>query len=247
MESPVQIYDFAMLLVLVGTMLFGAWKGMAWQLASIASVIVSAGVALRFGGPLAPLFSGVAPWNRFLAMLVLYLLTSLGIWLLFRLVAGVIDRVRLKEFDRQIGALFGLAKGILLCVMITFFAVTLSEQARQMVLRSISGRSIARLIEHADPILPAEVRSVLGKYIDELDRKLDPQGQTERPLADKFDSEAWLRKLEEANYRLEEMPGTIRGTENSDFGSGLGEVFDDAGRSIEDVGSRAREAYRRVR
>ncbi len=44
-------------------------------------------------------------------MLVLYILTSLAIWLLFRMVSGIIDRVKLKEFDRQMGALFGLAKG----------------------------------------------------------------------------------------------------------------------------------------
>ncbi len=178
-QLPIQPYDFFMLVVLVGTTVFGAWKGMAWQLASLASVVVSAIVAFRFGGPLAPLFSGTEPWNRFLAMLVLYLVTSLVIWLLFRLVAGMIDRVKLKEFDRQLGALFGLFKGVLLCVLITFFAVTLSEPARQTILRSISGRSIARLIEHADPLLPEEVRAVLGKYIEELDRKLDPTSEPE--------------------------------------------------------------------
>ncbi len=189
-QLPIQPYDFFMLVVLVGTTLFGAWKGMAWQLASLASVVVSAVVALRFGGPLAPLFSGAEPWNRFLAMLVLYLVTSLVIWLLFRLVAGMIDRVKLKEFDRQLGALFGLFKGALLCVLITFFAVTLSEPARQTILRSISGRSIARLIEHADPVLPDEVRAVLGKYIEELDRKLDPTIEPEQPAEESEENRA---------------------------------------------------------
>ncbi|NIL97244.1 MAG: CvpA family protein, partial [Planctomycetales bacterium] len=94
--------------VIVLTTVFGAWKGMAWQLAALASLVVSFIVAARCSGPLAPYFSVQAPWNRFLAMLVLYMITSLGIWLLFRLVAGVIDRVRLKEFDRQVGAMFGL-------------------------------------------------------------------------------------------------------------------------------------------
>ncbi len=59
----------------------------------------------------------------------------------------MIDRVRLKEFDHQIGALFGLAKGVLLCVVITFFVVTLSESARQKVLGTYSGRYIAVLIK----------------------------------------------------------------------------------------------------
>lgn len=174
------VYDILMLIVLLGTTIFGFWKGMAWQLASLASVVVSAVVALRFRGDLAPMFSASEPWNRFLAMLVLYLGTSLAIWLLFRLVAGFLDRVRLKEFDRQLGAMFGLFKGVLLCVVITFFAVTLSETARQKVLGSNSGRYIAVLIKNATPILPDDVTRVLGEYLDQLDRKLDPTTPPDR-------------------------------------------------------------------
>jgi len=180
-DLPIEPYDVLMLAVLVLATLFGLWKGMAWQIASLASLVVSCLVALRCSGPLAPYISDHEPWNRFLAMLILYLATSLAIWLAFRLVAGVIDRVRLKEFDRQMGAFFGLAKGILLCLVITFFFVTLSENARQSVLRSRSGKYIALLIQQATPAMPDEVRNVLGKYIQELDEKLDPDTPPEPP------------------------------------------------------------------
>ncbi len=175
MESlPMQAYDLGMLAVLLVAALFGAWKGMAWQIASLASVVLSATVAIRFSGLLAPLFSSQEPWNRFVAMLVLYLGVSLLVWLVFRMVSRAIDRVQLREFDRQAGALLGGLKGVALCLVITFFAVTLSEAARQAVLRSRSGHYIARLIQRADPVMPEEVRGVLGQYIDELDRRLDP-------------------------------------------------------------------------
>ncbi|MBN2023717.1 MAG: CvpA family protein [Pirellulales bacterium] len=169
-----QPYDIFMLAVLAGTVLFGFWKGMAWQLASLASLVLSAVAAFRLGPEAASWIGVEKPWHRFLTMLVVYLLTALAIWLVFRLVAGAIDRVRLKEFDRQIGALFGLAKGVLLCIVITFFAVTLSERARQVVLETRSGRIIAVVVQRATPVLPEEVTSVLGEYIEELDRKLDP-------------------------------------------------------------------------
>ena len=87
-----QPYDILMLVVLVGSTLFGFWKGMAWQIASLASVVVSALVASQFGEQLAPLFGEQAPWNCYIAMLVLYLVTALAIWLVFRLVAGVGNR-----------------------------------------------------------------------------------------------------------------------------------------------------------
>jgi membrane protein required for colicin V production len=71
-----------------------------------------------------------------------------------------------------LGAIFGLVKGVLYCVLITFFAVTLSEAARQIVLQSRSGDLIARGIRNANPIIPEDLRTYLGKYIDELDEKL---------------------------------------------------------------------------
>jgi membrane protein required for colicin V production len=162
--------------VLVFSTLLGAWKGMAWQLASLGSIVASCFVAVRFGGALAPYFSVQEPWNRCIAMLVLYVGTSLVIWLLFRLVAGLIDRVRLREFDHQLGALFGAAKGVLWCILITFFAVMLSETARQAVLRSRSGYYTARVLHRATPLLPDEIREPLGGYLEQFQQKLQPDG-----------------------------------------------------------------------
>ncbi|OHB70969.1 MAG: hypothetical protein A2V70_10300 [Planctomycetes bacterium RBG_13_63_9] len=180
MDFPLQPYDFLMVAVIVLSTIFGAWKGMAWQVAALASLLVSAVVAVRLSGPLAPYFGVEAPWNRCIAMLVLYVVTALLIWLLFRLVAGMIDRVRLREFDRQLGALFGAAKGVFWCVLITFFAVTLSEPARQTILGTRSGYYTALLIHRATPVLPEDVRERLGKYIEDFDRKLEPEAESDR-------------------------------------------------------------------
>jgi membrane protein required for colicin V production len=167
-------YDIFVLAVLAAATLYGLWKGVAWQVASIASLVISTLVAGRYGAALAPYLSHHAPWNRFLAMLVLYLATSAAIWMLFHLVAQLIDRIHLRDFDSQLGAILGFAKGLLLCVVVTFFAVTLSESARQSILHSPSGYYMAKLIHNAGPLLPREVGDLVGKYLDELDRKLDP-------------------------------------------------------------------------
>lgn len=169
-----QAYDIFMIAVLTIATVFGAMKGLAWQIASLTSIVASYFVSLRFSERVAPLFHAQAPWNRFLAMLVLYVLSSLAVWLLFRVVAGAIDRVKLKDFDRQIGALFGAVKGVLLCVAITFFAVTLSANAREAVLKSKSGTYIAKLLDKADGVMPAELHEVLDPYMDKLERGLDP-------------------------------------------------------------------------
>lgn len=179
---PLHGYDLLMLGVLAAAAIAGAWKGVAWQVTSLASLSLSFFVAVRFSPWLAPRLSSEAPWNRFLAMLVLYVGTSLAIWTAFQVVAHLIDRIKLKEFDTQLGGLFGLAKGVVYCVVITFFAVMLSEQARQSILRSRSGYYIAVLLERSDTVLPREVREVLGPYLDKLEERLDPAAPaTEAP------------------------------------------------------------------
>ncbi len=167
-------YDLVMIVVLLGATAFGAFKGMAWQIASLASFGVSYFVALRFSAQLAPQLPQEAPWNKFTAMLVLYMGTSLAIWIVFRVVRNFIDRVKLNEFDRQVGAIFGAAKGVLFCVAITFFAVTLSQTGREAVMKSRSGYYIAQLLRKADAVMPPELHEVLDPYLNPLEQQLEP-------------------------------------------------------------------------
>lgn len=177
-----ETYDILMIVVLAAATLFGAWKGLAWQIASLAAIIASYYVAYNFRDQLAEHIHTTPPWNVFLAMLLLYVGTSFVIWVAFRLVSGMIDRVKLKEFDRQIGALFGLAKGVLLCIIITLFAVTLATEAqRQAIIRSKSGYYIAILLDKSDSVLPKEVREILHPYIHQLDGKGQLPGQPNLP------------------------------------------------------------------
>jgi membrane protein required for colicin V production len=169
-----QGYDLLMLIVLVGAVIWGAWKGFAWQVASLASMAASYFVALTFRQQVSQFISATPPWNIFLSMLILFLGTSLVVWVGFNFVAEMIEKVKLKEFDRQVGALFGFAKGVLLCVLITLFAVTLlSEPQRQAICNSRSGYYIAILLDKADAVIPGEVHEVLNPYIERLDREID--------------------------------------------------------------------------
>ncbi len=169
-ELPLEVFDCVVAGIVIFTLIHGAIRGMAWQLASIASLVVSAVVAMRFSGVFAPAFGSQAPWNRFLAIFVLFLGTSLAIWLLFRAVSGFINRLQLKDFDRQMGAIFGLVKGLLICLALTFFGVTLAEGSRALVLRSWSGNFLARVIWSVVPALPEEVRTAMGEYLERFEK-----------------------------------------------------------------------------
>jgi membrane protein required for colicin V production len=167
-------YDMLMLAVLAAATIIGAWKGLAWQVATLASIFSSYFVAYRFRGPVGSLIGADPPWNNFLAMLILYVATSLTIWLAFGLVSGFIDQLKLREFDRQIGALLGFATGALLCILITLFSVALlGENSKASICRSRSGYYIAHVLDKADAVMPAEVHEVVAPYIHSLDERLE--------------------------------------------------------------------------
>lgn len=170
------VYDIIMIVVLIAATLWGIRKGLAWQLASLGSIFLSYVVALQFRGVLAAQINAEPPWNIFLSMLILYLGTSLVIWVGFRLVKDIIDRVKLKEFDHHVGGVFGFAKGVVLCVIITLFAVTLlGEKEQQMIVNSRSGYYIAVLLDKAHAVIPAEVHDQVHPMLHKLDESL-PEG-----------------------------------------------------------------------
>lgn len=177
-----QGYDLIMLIVLSMATIFGAIKGFAWQVASLASVVVSYFVAYRFRFDVAEMIQAKPPWNQFLAMLILYVGTSFVIWVGFRLLSGMIDRVRLKEFDRHLGAAFGLAKGLIYCLLITMFALSLLGPNQQATIcQSRSGYYIASALDCGVGILPKEIHDVVGPYLAKLDNKLKEGQQGVEP------------------------------------------------------------------
>ena len=168
-----QAYDLIMLIVLGMSTIFGAIKGLAWQVASLASILVSYVVAYRYRFQVAEMIDAKPPGNMFLAMLILYVGTGFVIWVGFRLLSGVIDGIRLKDFDRHLGALFGFGKGLIFCLLITMFAMTLLGPKQQdAICQSRSGYYITMALDKGIGVLPREIHDVVGPYLASLDDKL---------------------------------------------------------------------------
>lgn len=162
-------YDLVMLGILAAAAVLGYFKGMVWQIAWIAGIAASGFLALRFSGQLAPMFGQQAPWNRLIAMLAIYVGTSLAVWLVFRVISGAINAIHLSAFDHQLGLLLGLAKGALVCVVVTFFAVTLAPAYRNQIVASRSGRLVAEIIMRADEILPPKIAEPVQPFVKQFE------------------------------------------------------------------------------
>jgi len=182
-DLGVPVYDLIMGAVVLLSIVYGISRGFIWQLASLSSLVLSCWAAVRWSPSLAPVLSREEPWNRWLAMLIIFVLCSLVVWLVFQVITKWLQQVRLEGFDRQMGAIFGLIKGVLFCLVITFFSITLSVNTRSLVLASRSGPFIARLIPNAVAILPEEIRTSIGEYLNEFEAQLEAAPLVPDPAA----------------------------------------------------------------
>ena len=224
-----QGYDLFMIIILAAAVIWGAWKGLAWQVASLASVVLSYIAAMMFRQPVANFLSQqvelVPPLDTGLAMLILFLGTSLIVWVGFNLVSESIQKLKLKEFDRQVGALLGLAKGVLLCTVITLLAVTIvSDQQRQQIYNSHSGYYISVLLQKVQPILPPEVQSRIRPYEENLEKNVVPRpGEFSKGL---LNSQESAGSTSGWSTEADERGGVKRSSYETPHGGG----FDPAGR-----------------
>jgi uncharacterized membrane protein required for colicin V production len=222
-------YDVAMVGVLVAGMVWGALRGITWQLASIASLVLGYAVAFPLSAELAPRFPGEPVVARGLALLVAYAGVSGGVFLVAWLVRATLHRWKFDAFDRHLGMLLGGAEGLLLGVVATVIVLSVAPQSRRPILDSPSGRLVGGLLRVVQPVLPGEVRDLLApswagpetiavqrRPGDPREPRLDPlvrqtsdvtrrdaAAEARDPAVDETDSPSSIRTLlEEGSTRL---------------------------------------------
>lgn len=183
------VFDFVVIAVLLYCTFRGLQRGFVWQLAWIVALVLCFGFAETLSVQLAPKIQQFAPQaqpplDRWIAMLVLYMGFSFVSFGAARVLRGWIEKAKFVEYDRHLGGIFGFVKGVLICLMATFFLITLSERARETVLNSKSGYAAAVVMDKLQPVLPQELSKILHPYVERLDPNHNPDadlnsGQTE--------------------------------------------------------------------
>jgi uncharacterized membrane protein required for colicin V production len=169
--SGITVYDGVMALIVFFTTVHGYWKGATWQIAPIMSLVLGYLVAMPMSVTTAQYF-GPPPQNRLFALVTIYLATSLVVYLMVRSFREGIEKAKLTEFDRHLGALLGALKGILLTLSITVILLIYSTMAREIILKSESSTIAARIINAVYPILPRAMHQILQPYLRKLDGDL---------------------------------------------------------------------------
>jgi len=166
-----QWFDILIVVILLYATIRGAMKGIVWQLAIIAAIVLCFWFSESLSVSVAPYINVEPPLNRWLAMLGIYLGFSFICFAVARVLRDLIEKIKFQEYDRHLGALFGFIKGTIISLVLIFFIVTISQQSRATVLSSYSGRAAAIIMDRLHPVMPDELHEVLEPYIHSLDQK----------------------------------------------------------------------------
>jgi uncharacterized membrane protein required for colicin V production len=165
------VYDGVMAMIVLYTVVHGYFRGAAWQIAPILSLVLGYMVAMPMSVTMAQYF-GPPPLNRLFALVSIYILVSITVYLLVRSFRDGVDKAKLTEVDRHLGAIMGGVKGVLVTLVATCMLIIYFPQMRDVILKSESSTIAAKMISQIYPLLPKAMHTILNPYLQKLDEQL---------------------------------------------------------------------------
>lgn len=157
--------DYAVILVLVLSIAWGAWRGLVHEVLSLAGWIMAFLAANLLAAPLSETFpANMRPEFRVVGAFVLVFIGTLVLTTLLTALVTKFVRVSvLQSLDRWLGALFGLMRGLLVVVALAVIAGLTSLPRSPVWTESATGYSLAQTVIQLKPWLPPALASRL-KY-----------------------------------------------------------------------------------
>jgi len=149
-------FDYAVLGVLVLSIAWGTWRGLVREVLSLAGWVIAFLAANLLAGPLSESITSVMqPELRLLfSWLGIFAVVLLAASLVAMLLAKVIKSVGLASTDRWLGALFGLARGLLIALAFALVAGLTRFPAHPVWKDSVFGAPLANTVVQLKPWLP---------------------------------------------------------------------------------------------
>ncbi len=157
--SAVNAVDWGFLAVLLVSVLFGAWRGMIYEVLSLLSwaiaFVLASWFAADFGAylPLGKASEAVRDVAGFGCVFVLTLIVSA---LLIAMLRRLVNTVGLRPVDRALGAIFGLVRGLVLLMFLVLVASKTPLQRSADWQASAGVKVITSWVKVMVPMLPSE-------------------------------------------------------------------------------------------
>ena len=159
------IADWALLGVLVFSLLLGAWRGLVYEILSVIGWAASFYLAQWLAPALAtrlPLQSASEPVRYAAAFVLIFIGAVFLAGLLAVLIKKLVEAIGLRPVDRTLGAAFGLLRGLILLLAVTV-VINLTALKSSVWWRESKGAELLTLGLHSlKPVLPEQ----FAKYLN---------------------------------------------------------------------------------
>ena len=162
--ADIPVLDWVFLSVLTMSLLLGVWRGVVYELLSLAVWVAAYVGAQTYGSEaseLLPLAGAGEKIRLMVGFVAVFIVTIFVGGLIVLLIKRLVAAVGLSAFDRALGAGFGLIRGLLVlmvaCVVISLTPFKTSTFWRE----SIGVMWITQVFKGIEPFLPHEYRKYL--------------------------------------------------------------------------------------
>ena len=163
--------DWVLVVVLVASVVIGAWRGLVFEVLSLISWVVAFVLARMFGAqvgqwlPMQDMDEGLRTGAGFVvAFIVAIFALGIMIWLIGKLVSAV----GLRPFDRLLGAAFGAVRGLLLLVLIALVFLLTPMRESQIWNTSVLAPYLVSAVSVLRPWMPQEMGRHWSSLVDQL-------------------------------------------------------------------------------
>jgi len=165
--GDVNAVDWGFLALLLVSVLFGAWRGMIYEVLSLLSwavaIVLASWFAADFGAYL-PLGNTGEAVRVVVGFGCVFMLTLIASALFIAVLRRLVNTVGLRPVDRALGAIFGLVRGLVLLTFLVLLASKTPVQRSAEWEASAGVKVITSWVKVMVPMLPSEV----ARYIPSL-------------------------------------------------------------------------------
>ena len=114
-------FDYALLFLLICSVVIGTMRGLLREILSLASWIVAFIVANLYGEVLAPMLPDAIPGQTIrliAAFVILFIAVKIAVMILAKAIDSLVNVGGLKGVNRMLGSIFGLARGGLIALVV---------------------------------------------------------------------------------------------------------------------------------
>ena len=116
-------FDFAVIAILLVSLLFGLWRGLVYEVLSLVGWPVAFLLSRLFAGDVAPMMPGAQETMRVTLAYAVVFVAALIVWgALAWLLSRLVKAVGLGWLDRVLGGLFGVLRGGLVILVLVWLA-----------------------------------------------------------------------------------------------------------------------------